>query len=99
IGKDGSANRLYATDFHNGSVDVYDGEFEDVDRDGAFTDPNIPDGYALFGIQNIGTSIFVTYAKQDEDKEDDVAGNGNGFVDEYDGAGNLLRRFASRGQL
>jgi uncharacterized protein (TIGR03118 family) len=98
IGKDGSANRLYATDFHNGSVDVYDGEFEDVDRDGAFADPNIPDGYAPFGIQNIGTSIFVTYAKQAEDKEDDVAG-GNGFVDVFDGAGNLLKRFASRGQL
>ena len=99
IGKEGTANRLYATNFHAGKVDVYDGEFGDVVHQGAFTDPNIPDGYAPFGIQNIGTSIFVTYAKQDEDKEDDVAGNGNGFVDEYDGAGNLLRRFASRGQL
>jgi uncharacterized protein (TIGR03118 family) len=99
IGKDGSASRLYATNFHAGTVDVYDGAFADVDRDGAFTDPNIPDGYAPFGIQNIGGNIFVTYAKQDEDKVDDVAGSGNGYVDEYDAAGNLLRRFASRGQL
>jgi len=99
IGTDGGANRLYATNFHEGTVDVYDGDFEDVDRAGAFTDPNIPAGYAPFGIQNIGGSIYVTYAKQDEDKEDDVAGSGNGYVDVYDGAGNLLKRFASRGQL
>ncbi|MFN8640385.1 MAG: TIGR03118 family protein [Candidatus Binatia bacterium] len=99
IGKDGAASRLYATDFHNGRVGVYDGEFGDVDREGAFTDPNIPAGYAPFGIQNIGGNIYVTYAKQDENKEDDVPGSGNGYVDEYDGAGNLLRRFASRGQL
>ncbi len=99
IGTDGTANRLYATNFHAGTVDVYDGDFEDVVRAGAFTDPNIPAGYAPFGIQNVGGSIYVTYAKQDEDKEDDVPGGGNGYVDVFDGAGNLLKRFASRGSL
>jgi uncharacterized protein (TIGR03118 family) len=41
----------------------------------------------------------VTYAKQDEDKEDDVAGPGNGYVDVFETDGTFVRRFASQGQL
>src|SRR5262249_42878344 len=64
-----------------------------------FTDPKIPAGFAPFGIQNIDGNLFVSYAKQDPNKHDDVAGPGNGFVDVFDTDGNLLRRFASRGPL
>jgi uncharacterized protein (TIGR03118 family) len=94
-----AGDRLYATDFHNSKVDVFDGSFGDVSTPGAFVDPSIPAGFAPFGIQNVGGSIFVTYAKQDADGEDDVAGQGLGFVDEFDTSGALLGRVASRGQL
>jgi uncharacterized protein (TIGR03118 family) len=94
-----AGDRLYATDFHNGKVDVFDGSFGDVNVPGAFVDPAIPAGFAPFGIQNIGGNIFVTYAKQDADAEDDVAGQGLGFVDEFDASGALIARVASRGQL
>jgi uncharacterized protein (TIGR03118 family) len=94
-----AGDRLYATDFHNGKVDVFDGSFGDVTIPGAFVDPSIPAGYAPFGIQNIGGSIFVTYAKQDADAKDDVAGQGHGFVDEYDADGTLIARVATHGQL
>lgn len=90
---------LYATDFHNGNVDIFDSSFHAVTIAGAFTDPNLPAGFAPFGIQNIDGTIYVTYALQDEDKEDDVAGPGNGFVDAYDTSGNLIRRVASAGEL
>jgi uncharacterized protein (TIGR03118 family) len=90
---------LYATDFHNGKVDIFDSSFHAVNIAGAFTDPNLPAGFAPFGIQNIGGTIYVTYALQDEDQEDDVAGPGNGFVDAYDTSGNLIRRVASAGEL
>jgi uncharacterized protein (TIGR03118 family) len=90
---------LYATDFHNGNVDIFDSSFHAVTIAGAFTDPNLPAGFAPFGIQNIGGTIYVTYALQDADKEDDVAGPGNGFVDAYDTSGNLIRRVASAGEL
>jgi uncharacterized protein (TIGR03118 family) len=90
---------LYATDFHNGKVDIFDGSFHAVTIAGAFTDPNLPAGFAPFGIQNIGGAIYVTYALQDEDAEDDVAGPGNGYVDAYDTSGNLIRRVASAGEL
>jgi uncharacterized protein (TIGR03118 family) len=91
--------RLYATDFHHGTVDVWDANFAPVRRPGAFRDPAIPRGFAPFGIQAINGGIVVTYAKQDADAEDDVAGPGNGYVDVYDTAGTLLRRFAARGRL
>jgi uncharacterized protein (TIGR03118 family) len=93
-------NRLYATDFHNASIDVFDSSFQPVVSPGAFTDPSLPAGYAPFGIQNVGgTMIVVTYAKQDADAEDEVAHQGFGFVDAYDLAGNLIGRIAQHGQL
>jgi uncharacterized protein (TIGR03118 family) len=94
-----AGNFLYATDFHNGNVDIFDSAFHAVTIPGAFTDPNLPAGFAPFGIQNIGGTIYVTYALQDADKEDDVAGPGNGFVDAYDTFGNFIRRVASAGEL
>jgi uncharacterized protein (TIGR03118 family) len=94
-----SGPRLYATDFHHGTVDVWDASFAPVTRPGAFHDPAIPARFAPFGIQAVNGDIVVTYAKQDADAEDDVAGPGNGFVDVYDTDGTLLRRFASHGPL
>ena len=95
---------LYATNFRAGTIDVFgpngsNGLFTPVTTDGGFADPSIPARYAPFGIQNIDGDLFVTYAKQDEAKHDDVAGEGRGFVDVFDTDGHLLRRFASRGRL
>src|SRR6266498_2265188 len=88
--------RLYAADFHNARVDVFDGDFGLV-PDSGFVDPSLPSGYAPFGIQTIGDRVFVSYAQQDADAEDEVAGQGKGFVDAYDTAGNLLQRVAQHG--
>ena len=97
---------LFATNFNAGTVDVFgpatassNGMYVPVATDGGFNDPSIPAGYAPFGIQNIDGSLFVTYAKQNAAKHDDVAGRGFGFVDVFDTDGHLLRRFASRGPL
>jgi uncharacterized protein (TIGR03118 family) len=90
---------LYATDFHNGRVDVFDGSFNLVSTPGAFTDPGLPTGYAPFGIQTIGAQIFVSYAKQDADREDEIGGHSLGFVDVFDVSGAFQGRVATRGQL
>jgi uncharacterized protein (TIGR03118 family) len=95
----GTAHFLYAADFHNNRIDVFDSTFHPVTLSGNFSDPRIPRGYAPFGIQNILGNLYVTYAKQDRDAEDDVAGRGFGFVDVFDANGHLLRRFVSRGRL
>jgi uncharacterized protein (TIGR03118 family) len=91
--------RLYATNFHNARVDVFDGGWSMVNDPGAFVDPDLESGYAPFGIQTIGSRVFVTYAKQDAGAEDEVAGQGRGFVDAYDLTGNFLGRVAEHGQL
>jgi uncharacterized protein (TIGR03118 family) len=98
---------LFATNFRAGTVEVYapapagntTGLYVPVTTDGGFTDPDIPAGYAPFGIQNIDGDLFVTYAEQNAQKHDNVAGNGLGFIDVFDTDGHLLRRFASQGAL
>jgi len=91
------SDRLYATDFHNGRVDVFDASFNPV-ASATFKDPKLPKGYAPFGIQALSGSIFVTYAKQDAARKDDVAGNGLGYVDQFTPDGQLVARVASGGR-
>jgi uncharacterized protein (TIGR03118 family) len=90
---------LYATNFRCATVDVFDSTFKPATLGGKFRDSQIPQGFAPFGIANIDGNLVVTYAKQDDQKHDDVAGVGNGFVDIFDTNGNLIKRFASHGKL
>ena len=90
---------LYASNFHDGTVDVFNSQFQLVHLAGDFTDPDLPPGYAPFGIQNINGLIYVTYALQNAAKHDDVPGRGHGFIDVYTSNGFLIERLASRGDL
>src|SRR5262249_15389979 len=99
IGFNASGAFLFATNFHAGTVDVFDQNFKPVQTPGGFVDPDIPAGFAPFGIASINSHLYVTYAKQDANKHDDVAGPGNGFIDIFDTRGNLLKRFTSQGEL
>lgn len=88
----------FATNFHSGNIDVFDSGFHAVTLPaGAFQDPTLPAGYAPFGIQSLNGNIYVTYAKQDGDKHDDVAGAGHGYVDVYNPAGYLIQRLGGPG--
>ena len=91
-----SGPMLYAANFRHGTVDVYNQGFSEVK---SFTDSNLPAGYAPFNVQVLNNKLFVTFALQDAAKHDDVAGSGNGFVDEFDLQGHLLHRVASGGPL
>jgi uncharacterized protein (TIGR03118 family) len=99
IGTVGADTFLYAADFHNAKVEVYDSTFAEQDWDGAFVDPGIPHGFAPFGIQNLNGMIFVTYAKQDAGAEEEIAGEGLGYVSAFGTDGSFLGRVASRGDL
>jgi uncharacterized protein (TIGR03118 family) len=87
---------LYAANFRHGTVDMFDQNFDQVK---SFTDHKLPAGYAPFNVQVLGDKLFVTFALQDDVKHDDVAGQGNGFVDEFDLEGHLLHRVAAGGPL
>jgi uncharacterized protein (TIGR03118 family) len=84
---DAASNALiYVADFRTGQVEVYDSAFKNVTSmlpAGAFTDPNLPAGYAPFNVQVLNGQVYVTYAKQNADRHDDVGGVGHGFIDVF----------------
>ncbi len=90
---------LYLTDFHNGKVTVLDRNYQPVTLTGSFADPAIPAGYAPFNAQELEGEIYVTFAKQDANAEDDDHAPGRGYVDVFDTEGQLIRRLVSRGVL
>jgi uncharacterized protein (TIGR03118 family) len=91
------ANFLYATDFHNATVDVFDGQFNKVAVAGGFADSALPAGYAPFGIQAIGSSIYVTFARQDATGRRQMTGAGLGVIDVFDATGHLTNRLIGHG--
>jgi uncharacterized protein (TIGR03118 family) len=99
LASSGGANFLYAANFHQGTIDVFNGRFMKVKLSGGFLDSRIPAGFAPFDVQLLAGELYVSYAKQDAAKHDDVAGPGNGFVDVYDTSGHLRRRLISHGDL
>ncbi|HTS20824.1 MAG TPA: TIGR03118 family protein [Casimicrobiaceae bacterium] len=92
-------NLLYAADFHNKKIDVFDTNFQPVATAGGFVDPAIPSSFVPFNIMNIGGTLYVAYAMKEVNGDDEVAGQGLGFVDAFDADGVLLARVASRGGL
>jgi uncharacterized protein (TIGR03118 family) len=106
IGELNGKHYLYVANFHSGEIEVYDATFHRVTlKPNSFTDDdNDDDGgrgpafkgskrnFAPFNVQAIGTNIYVAYAMQDQDKEDDVPGPGLGFVTVFDTAGRRLAR-------
>jgi uncharacterized protein (TIGR03118 family) len=99
IVQDAAGAHLLAADFHGGQIDVFDSTWQQVQLSGSFTDPDLPAGYGPFNVATLGGQVYVAYAKQDADHEDEIAGQGRGFVDVFDLSGNFLRRLASHGQL
>jgi uncharacterized protein (TIGR03118 family) len=84
---------ILAANFRSGEIDVFDTNFTQVDLPKhAFRDQKLPKDFAPFNIQGIGPNVYVTYAKQDDDAEDDVPGPGLGFVDVFTPEGELLQR-------
>jgi uncharacterized protein (TIGR03118 family) len=59
----------------------------------------VPDGYAPFDVARLGHRVFVTYAKQDPARMDDVPGRGHGFVDVFSQGGRFLDSLVRRGVL
>jgi len=90
---------LAVTDFNHANIETFLPGFAQVALAGSFTDPNLPAGFAPFGIQVIGNQVFVTYALQDAAKHDPIPGAGNGVVSIFDLNGNFIKRFATGGAL
>ena len=99
IAQNGDNFFLYAANFKQAKVDVFDQNFTLVSGM-SFSDPGIPQGYAPFNIKNIDGMLFITYAQQKgPDNMDDQSGPGHGFVDIFTPAGTFVSRFATRKTL
>jgi uncharacterized protein (TIGR03118 family) len=96
IGSVAGVNYIYATDFKNKRVDVFDANFKPVTLAGGFKDSNLPANYVPFGIQTIGSNIFVSYAPVDSTGAE-MFGAGLGLVDEFDTSGNLVKELVLPG--
>jgi len=99
IATSGGQTFLYAANFRSGRVEVYDTNYQPVTLKGLFTDFSLPNGYAPFGIQAFGGKIYVSYALENDQLHDDVAGPGHGFIDVFNTDGTLVGRLVTRGQL
>jgi uncharacterized protein (TIGR03118 family) len=96
IGSNAGGNRLYAADFANNHIDVFNGTFTATTVTGGFIDPTIPAGFSVHNIQNLGGSLYVTYAKVGPGGR--VAnGAGNGFVRKFNTDGVRDPNFAING--
>ena len=99
IGSVAGNDYLYAANFKAGKIDVYPGTAAQPSLPGSFTDPNLPDGYAPFNVQNLDGALYVAYAQRDNATNDEVAGAGLGVVDKFALNGDFLGRIASGGTL
>lgn len=96
INSDAGANFLYAANFRQRRIDVFDKNFAPVAK--AFIDPKLPAGYSPFNIQNLGDKLYVMYAKVGPDGRDE-AGPGNGIVSVFNTDGSFVKRLATKGPL
>ncbi|HEY0473492.1 MAG TPA: TIGR03118 family protein [Kribbella sp.] len=90
---------LLAADFHDNRIDVFNSSFRKVSVGSMFRDRSLPPGYAPFNVRVLGDAVYVTYAKQDADKQDTADGAGHGFVDRFTTIGTHEQRVTSAGAL
>src|ERR1700733_4773329 len=112
LGGTAAAPYLFAANFHAGTIDVYDANFnlnpapfnqsvgpQPFSGSSSFSNQPIPAGFAPFNVQNIDGTLFVTYAKQDAQKHTNVGGAGNGYVAMFNLNGSLIANLISQGPL
>ncbi|MBZ5665538.1 MAG: TIGR03118 family protein [Acidobacteriia bacterium] len=75
-----SGNFVYAADFANNKVDVYDGTFKFAK---SFTDTALPAGFAPLNVQDIGGQLYVAFAAQ--------SGAAGGYIDIYNEDGTFVK--------
>lgn len=95
IANNAGANLLYASDFANARIDVFNGSFAPTTVPGGFADASVPAGYSPYNIQNIAGKLYVEYAKVDPITHMPTTTANTGVVNVFDLNGNLLQRLAT----
>src|SRR4051794_655672 len=96
IAKAMAGPQLYASNFAQGRIDVFDSSFKPVRlAPWQFRDRALPQGFSPFGVQTLGKNVFVAYAKVDPATGRNAVGEGLGAVDKYSADGRLIARVAT----
>jgi uncharacterized protein (TIGR03118 family) len=93
-----AGTRLYAADTVSGGIHVFDSSFARLSAAGAFVDPNVPAGFGAFNVQDVGGTVFVTYAPAGLEAQRNAT-RGMGFVSAFDENGTFLRTVVSGSRL
>ena len=99
IANNGSGDFLYASDFANGRIDVFNGSFGATTLAGGFVDPSLPAGYSPYNIQTVAGKLYVEYDKVDPVTHRPTTTANTGIVDVFDLNGNLLQRLVTNANL
>ena len=89
-------DRLFAADFRHGHMTVFDSTFARLTPPG-FDDQNVPVGFAPYGVQVIGGTVYVAYARADATQRAAQAGAGLGFIDTFTTSGVFIKRLVANG--
>ena len=87
---------LFAADFVNNQVQVYDKKWNRVRT---FTDPSLPKHFAPFNVAWLNGELYVAFAKRARGSIDEVDGKGLGYIDTFDAKGHLLQHLIANGDL
>ena len=95
-----AGNMLYAANgAGTGSINVFNGSFAPVTlAPGAFVDPTLPSGFVPFNVEDIGGTVYVTYAPAGHDNQTS-AGSGEGVVATFTESGAFIKNLVTGGPL
>lgn len=91
-----STDALFAADFVNNQVQVFDSTFKQIKT---FTDASLPKNYAPFNVAFLNGDIYVAFAKREKHGFDELHGKGLGYVDVFTTKGKLKSRLIANGKL
>lgn len=92
---DPSSKLLFAADFANDQVQIFDNSFN---LKGSFTDTSLKN-YGPFNVAIINGDVYVSFAKQDKTKHNEVDKLGLGYVDVFSESGTLIKQLVAKGEL
>jgi uncharacterized protein (TIGR03118 family) len=87
---------LFAADFHNNEVQVYDSTFKLVNT---FTDKSLPKRFAPFNVAFINGQVYVAFARREKGGDDEIDKLGLGYVDIFDTSGKLVKHLIANDPL
>ena len=90
---------LYAAnDEGTGSINVFSSSFAPTTLTGNFTDPNLPAGFVPFNVEDIGGTVYVTYAPAGHTAQT-MATAGEGVVATFTESGTFIKNLVTGGPL